>query len=135
MQTLWQDLRYAARILVKQPSLLILTCATGRRSNPCLKSWRMRWSRAECVRARVSRSAASGCRVSANFFATLGVGPQIGRAFTAAEDQPGGERVMIISHSLWQRRFGGDPGLIGRTIEYNGESYVVIGVMPADFDF
>jgi putative ABC transport system permease protein len=76
-----------------------------------------------------------GRRVSATMFPLLGVEPQIGRVFTAAEDQSGAQRVVVLSYPLWQRRFGGDPGIIGQSLTLNGESYVVVGVMPARFQF
>jgi putative ABC transport system permease protein len=76
-----------------------------------------------------------GRRVSANLFPMLGVDPQIGRVFTAAEDQPGAQRVVLLSYALWQRRFGGDQGIVGKPLTLNGESYIVIGVMPARFEF
>ena len=76
-----------------------------------------------------------GRRVSANLFPLLGVEPQIGRVFTAAEDQPGAQRVVLLSYALWQRRFGGDPGIVGQSLTLDGESYVVVGVMPARFQF
>jgi putative ABC transport system permease protein len=76
-----------------------------------------------------------GRRVSANLFPLLGVEPQLGRVFTAAEDQPGTQRVAVLSHRLWQRRFGGDPSIIGKTLTLNDESYTVVGVMPARFQF
>jgi putative ABC transport system permease protein len=76
-----------------------------------------------------------GRRVSANMFPLLGVDPQIGRVFTAAEDQPGAQRVVLLSYALWQRRFGGDPGIVGKALTLNGESHVVVGVMPARFQF
>ncbi|HEU4833918.1 MAG TPA: ABC transporter permease [Pyrinomonadaceae bacterium] len=76
-----------------------------------------------------------GRRVSTNLFPLLGVEPQIGRVFTAAEDQPGAQRVVLLSYALWQRRFGGDPGIVGRSLTLNGESHVVVGVMPARFQF
>jgi putative ABC transport system permease protein len=77
----------------------------------------------------------TGRLVTASFFPTLGVQPQIGRFFNAAEDQPNAERVIVISYGLWQRRYGGDETVIGRGVRYNGESWTVIGVMPANFDF
>lgn len=77
----------------------------------------------------------AGIRASAEFFKVLGIEPQTGRTFTALEDQPGSERVVLISYSLWQRRFAGDPHLPGKTIRLNSEPYTVIGVMPKGFEF
>jgi putative ABC transport system permease protein len=74
-------------------------------------------------------------RVSANFLSILGVEPLIGRSFTAEEDSPGGPPVVIISSNLWQRRFGGDPQIVGRTIDVAGFAHTVVGIMPADFKF
>jgi putative ABC transport system permease protein len=71
--------------------------------------------------------------VSASFFPTLGVEAALGRTFLQEEDQPGHEHVVVLSHGLWQRRFGADPGVIGKTIMLDSEAYVVVGVMPASF--
>jgi putative ABC transport system permease protein len=71
-----------------------------------------------------------GRRVSANLFDLLGIQPQLGRGFRPEEDTPG-TRVVILSHGLWERRFGADPRIIGRAISLNGESYIIVGVMPA----
>jgi putative ABC transport system permease protein len=76
-----------------------------------------------------------GRRVTANFFPLLGVAPTLGRTFLAEEDAPDKARVAVLSHGLWQRRFGGDPLIINRTITLNNESYMVLGVMPAEFKF
>lgn len=76
-----------------------------------------------------------GRSVSANLFPLLGVEPQLGRVFTTAEDQPGAQRVVLLSYALWQRRFGGDPGIVGKSLTLNAESHVVVGVMPARFQF
>lgn len=76
-----------------------------------------------------------GPRVSANFFSVLGVDPIIGRTFQAGEDQPNGPKVTVLDYGLWQKRFGGDPNVIGRAIAINGESYTIIGVLPSSFHF
>ncbi|HMJ25896.1 MAG TPA: ABC transporter permease [Pyrinomonadaceae bacterium] len=76
-----------------------------------------------------------GRLVSPSFFSTLGVQPMLGRAFTEAESKPGTPPVMVISHGLWQRQFGGASDVIGKSITYNGEPWTVIGVMPSWFDF
>ncbi len=69
-------------------------------------------------------------RVSANFFPLLGMRPLLGRSFTADEDRPGSNRVVILSYDTWTARFGGDPGTVGRTLTLNGQPYTVVGVMP-----
>jgi putative ABC transport system permease protein len=76
-----------------------------------------------------------GKRVSANLFSLLGVEPQLGRAFLPEEDQPGGNCVVMMSHGLWQRRFGFDKKIIGQPLTLNGASCTVVGVMPPDFQF
>jgi putative ABC transport system permease protein len=68
---------------------------------------------------------------SANYFDVLGVGAAYGRTYTAADE---GENVAVLGHRLWQRRYGGDPGIIGRAITVNGEPLTVVGVMPPDFN-
>jgi len=76
-----------------------------------------------------------GERVSASLFPLLGVAPALGRVFTVEEDRPEAPNVIVLSHGLWQRRFGSDPGLVGQTLTLNQRSYTVIGIMPADFRF
>jgi predicted permease len=70
-----------------------------------------------------------GRRVSANLFDLLGVKPILGRTFVTEEDKPG-TKVVLLNESLWKRRFGSDPGVIGRALALNGESYTVVGVLP-----
>src|SRR6185369_2642035 len=74
-------------------------------------------------------------RASANFFSVLGVDPIVGRTFQDGEDKPGGPKVTVLTYGFWQRKFGGDPGVVGRALTINGESYTVIGVLPASFQF
>jgi predicted permease len=74
-------------------------------------------------------------RASANGLRTLGRRPWLGRDFTAADDAPGADHVVLLSYGLWQRRFGSDRGLVGRTVQVNGEGYTVAGVMPENFMF
>src|SRR5262245_21684737 len=73
--------------------------------------------------------------VTADFFPLLGVKPWLGRTFLPEEDREGGNRVVVLSHTFWQSRFGGDRGIIGKEILLNGEKHSVIGVMPAGFQF
>jgi len=72
-------------------------------------------------------------RVSASLFPMLGVQPVLGRAFREDEDQPGRAFSVLLSHSLWQRRFGADPSIAGKTIRLRDQPYLVAGVLPPDF--
>jgi predicted permease len=77
----------------------------------------------------------NGAAVTANFFDLLGVRAEAGRAFVNGEDSPEAQRAAVISHGLWQRRFGGDRSVVGRTVALDGESYTIVGVLPAEFEF
>jgi putative ABC transport system permease protein len=77
----------------------------------------------------------SGRLVSAGFFSTLGVRPALGRDLRMEDDWPGAGPVAVLSHAFWQRRFGGDPNIIDKTLTINGKAYTVIGVLPASFKF
>ncbi len=77
---------------------------------------------------------APGLQISANFFATLGAQPELGRVFYDEESTPGRHRVVILSHRYWQNRFAGDRGIIGRTVRVDGEPHEVVGVMPASLN-
>ena len=74
-------------------------------------------------------------QVSANFFSTLGVDPQLGRGFTREEDQPHGPSTVILMQAFWQQYFGSDPQVLGKSVTLNGAPYTVVGVMPASFRF
>ncbi|HVQ25260.1 MAG TPA: ABC transporter permease, partial [Planctomycetota bacterium] len=76
-----------------------------------------------------------GLRVSGGLFATLGAPAALGRTLQPDDDVPGREKVVVMSHGLWQRRFGGDPAVVGRPITLNGEPFTVVGVMGPDFLF
>ena len=71
--------------------------------------------------------------VQANFFQMIGVRPLMGRTFSSGEDRRGREHVVILSYQLWHRRFGGDPGVLGRSIVLGGAPREVIGILPPDF--
>ncbi|ACB75181.1 ABC transporter permease [Opitutus terrae] len=77
----------------------------------------------------------AGLAVAADFFKTLGVQPALGRSFSAEELTPGKDQVIVLSHGLWQRRFGGDPTIVGRTLRIDGQDVTVIGVMPAGVEY
>jgi predicted permease len=76
-----------------------------------------------------------GSVTSANFFSLLGAPVEIGRVFEPGEDRPGRDAQVILSHSLWKTKFGGDPQIIGRMIALNGVNRTIVGVMPAGFSF
>jgi predicted permease len=76
-----------------------------------------------------------GSAVSANLLSVLGVGTELGRTFSASEDQPGRDRLVVLSYALWKGKFGGDPNILGRVITLEGVDRQVVGVMPPDFGF
>jgi putative ABC transport system permease protein len=76
-----------------------------------------------------------GGNVHAGLFQILGVQPILGRAFQTEEDEPGHDAVVILSHSLWQRRFGGSPAVLNTTLTVNGQVHTIIGVMPPGFSY
>jgi predicted permease len=187
MQTLWQDLRYGARMLLKKPGftiIAVITLALGIGANtaifsvvdalllrplPYPNSDRLAiiWTHSpganvaqdwpspgqfsamksddsvfeELAFARGDNLILTGdtperigvLRIRSNMFSLLSVQPAIGRAFLPEEDSPGKPLTAILSHSFWQRRFGGDPNVLSQSLTLNGTSYSVVGVMPADF--
>jgi len=76
-----------------------------------------------------------GSRVTGEFFELLGIAPELGRTVAADDDQPGRGHVAVISHALWQSRFGGDPAVLGKQLLLNARPYRIIGVMPPGFAF
>src|SRR4051812_28646880 len=73
--------------------------------------------------------------VSSSFFSVLGTPPLLGRTFTADEDQPGRNHEVVLSHAYWRQHFGGDKNIVSRQIQFNGEPYTVVGVMPSAFTY
>jgi putative ABC transport system permease protein len=76
----------------------------------------------------------SGLRVTASFFSVLGVQPMLGRTFRREEEDAGRDRVVVLSHGLWTRRYRADPALVGNTIQIDGAAFTVVGVMPPRAD-
>ena len=185
-QEIIQDLRYGARMLLKNPGftvVVVIVLALGIGANTAIFSvvnavllkpfpypdpqrlvwvtsvyqgeeftganfylhWQMESSALEHLVAfkeggilltgRGEPERLKGVSAAADLFPALGVAPQLGRAFTAEEDRPGGEPVVVLSYAFWQRRFGGDPAIIGQPLTLGGESRLAIGVMPPDFRF
>jgi putative ABC transport system permease protein len=140
----WRPMRYrdADRLLI-----LWETRPDGSRSAvspPTYLDWRDQNTCFEQLAATRSESVSlsgnppvlvSGARITPNFFDTFGLRPELGRFFTAAEFRPGDDRVAVLSHEIWETHFGRDAGIGGKAIRLNGETYVVVGVAPADFEF
>jgi putative ABC transport system permease protein len=190
MRTLWQDLRFGARMLLKKPGFTIVavvTLALGIGANTAIFSlinavllrplpfyeperlvmvWEeasfagfpqqepapanyVDWKARQSVFEDMAAIAISNFRltgdgepkqifansVTANFFPLLGIAPELGRAFSTEEEKPGANKVVVLSHKLWQMRYGGERDIIGREILLDDEKYSVIGVMPAEFQF
>ena len=186
MNTLWQDLRYGLRGLIRNPgftAVAIMTLALGIGANTAIFSvvnavllrplpfaepdqlvvvWEKRDSSGDApipvsghefvgwreqsetfeklaiiesagfnLTGQGDPEAITGARVSVDYFAVLGVQPALGRTFAPGEDQASGEKLVVLGQKLWQRRFGGNPDVIGKTASLNDQSYTIIGVMPA----
>ena len=181
---LWQDLRYGARMLMKQPGfslIAVFTLALGIGANTAMFSVvnavllrplpfpepdRLTLLTPEGVGnfaapdfrdvATQNRSferlgaysdatfnlagggepeRVNGARVSAGLLTTLGVQPLYGRNLTEEEEREGGAKVVLLGHGLWQRQFGADPGVVGRAVRLDEQSYTVIGVLPPGLNF
>jgi putative ABC transport system permease protein len=190
MSTVWQDLRYGFRMLLRKPSFTIIAVVTlafgigantaiftvvnaallrplpfneperlvhlwetkqqtafGEReaSYPDYLDWKASTKvfdgmagyshRSFILTGRETPDRFEGAAVTDGFFQVLGVAPVVGRGFQSGEDQPGGAKIVILSHGLWQRRFGGDPSIVGQSLVLNGNSYTVVGVLPETFQF
>jgi putative ABC transport system permease protein len=188
MQTLWQDLRYGARMLLRKPGvtlIAVLALALGIGANTAIFSvvyalllkpfpfpelerivtvwdesprnphtevtvgnyldWQAqsqsfehlalyRWWGVNLTGVD-DPERVQGFLVTANLLDALGMQPLLGRNFTAEENEPGKDAVVILAHGLWQRRFGGDPAMVGKTVHLNGQARTIVGVLPAEFNF
>src|SRR5205807_696755 len=76
-----------------------------------------------------------GVKISADAFQLLGVHAFIGRTLLPDDDRPDHPLVVVLTYGLWKRRFGGDPGAVGQTVQISGETYTIVGVLPDDFTF
>ena len=184
MQTLWQDLRFGARMLLKQPGftlIAVITLSLGIGANTAIFSvvngvllrplayheperivtllheGRSPVSAANFLDLRASGKSfdqmaaaeawggaltgndrpeqLSGLRMGEGLFEMLGVPAMLGRTLQAEDFQPGKDRVLVLSHKLWQRSFGGDAAVVGKQFRLSGDSYTVVGVMPPQFQF
>ncbi|HSV63134.1 MAG TPA: ABC transporter permease, partial [Chthoniobacterales bacterium] len=77
----------------------------------------------------------NGVRVTENFFRALGLQPLFGRVFTPEEDKPGGANVAVLTHTFWQKQFGGDQNILGQSVTLNGAAFTVVGILPASLKF
>src|SRR5262249_35573532 len=93
--------------------------------------WRVQWN----LSGEGEPEQLSGAAVSPGFLGLFGIQPQLGRGFLPGDEQARKGKVILLSHGLWQRRFGGDRAIVGRQITLDRESYTVVGVLPRDFDF
>ena len=141
--------------LIKQPERILMLWSDNPKlqlgiqelppANADVTEWRKNISSFEHIAALRSQAAdvsddgdperIGGVATSASLFPALGVQPQLGTVFSQSQEVSGNDRVAIISHGLWQRRFGGTPDIVGRTITVNRERRTIIGVMPSRFDF
>jgi putative ABC transport system permease protein len=188
MHTLWQDLRYSFRLLLKNPSftlIAVLTLALGIGANTAIFSvvnavllrplsynnqqrivaiqelgpdaklrqvtpanfldWRAQSDSYEHMAAIFERTANLAneteaerinlAMTSANFFEVFSLQAQHGRFFLPEDEQAGHAPIVVIAQGLWQRRFGGDPEIVGKAITLDGRSYTVVGVAPAGFQY
>jgi putative ABC transport system permease protein len=188
METLWQDVKYGARTLLRSPGftlVAILTLALGIGASAAIFSfaynvllrqlpfqepdrlvwvWSVRTDRDDApftlpefidyrdqnesfetlagiatwnpvLSGTGAAERLQGMRISASAFQMLGVTPAVGRILLPSDDDANSERVAVLGHSLWQRRFGGDTKVAGTRLTLNGDTYTVVGVLPRDYIF
>jgi putative ABC transport system permease protein len=124
----WNSLALSDKVLLSEPELM--DYREGIRSFEQLAAYRPADAN---LTGTAEPERLPAAQVTANLFETLGSAALIGRPFTAQEDVPGRDDVAVLGHGLWQRRFGGDPSIVGTTVRVNGRLRTVVGVMPAEF--
>src|SRR5207302_11183316 len=112
----------------------LLEFAADKQRNHSFSSMGAAMQRSFNLPGRGEPERARGASIMADYLTTLGVKPILGRGFTNAEDRPGGAAVALISYGRWQKHFGGDPSIIGQTLNLEGRSHTIIGVMPLGYD-
>ena len=188
VETTWQDLRFGARLLAKNPAftvVAVLTLAVGvgfntmsfsavtallfgslpvrdpdrlvlgealregfdpggtslleynvlRRETKAFAGTAVSADRSFLLRGSTEAEQVHAAAVSPGFFETLGTMPILGRGFSAEESKPGGPKAVLLANGFWQRRFGGTRHVIGQSLDLDGSSYTVVGVMPRGFDY
>jgi hypothetical protein len=111
---------------------LYLTARDQSRTLDGVGLWRLQ---AVNVTGRDEPERITALRVTADILPVLGVAPLVGRYFTTADDEPGRRPTAVLMYGYWQRRFGGDPSAVGRTVTIDGTSHDIVGVMPQRFSF
>src|SRR6266699_1680847 len=143
------DLRFAFRPLLKNPgftAVAVLTLALGIGATTAtfveIKAQSQSLARIAAYYGGDRNLTGTGpaervvCgEVTVDFFPVFGIQPIFGRNFSKEEDTPKGPRAVILGHGIWQSRFGGDPDVLGRAITLNKQSYTVVGILPASFQF
>jgi putative ABC transport system permease protein len=112
----------------------LLEFAADKQRNHSFSSMGAAMQRSFNLTGRGEPERARGASIMADYLTTLGVKPILGRGFTDAEDRPGGPAVALISYGRWQKHFGADPSIIGETLNLEGRSHTIIGVIPPGFD-
>src|ERR1035441_9965153 len=133
MRTFIQDLRYGLRLLTRSPGFTCIMALTPAAATG--GKWHVLNLTGETGAGAAEPEKMESASVTQNLFAVLGARPAVGRVFLPEEDRPGAAPVVLLSHGVWMRRFGGDRGLVGRAILLNGVKCTVIGVMPPGFAY
>lgn len=125
----------AGRTEVDQSDAMVMLYQSEARAFEGVAAWRFDDGDLGALEAGQNAIRVRGARVTANFFEVLGVRPALGRGFAPGEDRPGTNRVVVLSHRIWQERLRGNPGAIGRQIVVNDVPRTIVGIMPPRFGY